>query len=93
MSDAQPEEAGIVAKEDLGEHHSMALLAADGSVWIAVYLRWWMVGRWLIWTFLIPRRKKGWALLNNKKGAKVRCRVVCVAKEQVRVRGIPSEQS
>lgn len=93
MSDDLQKEAGLLAKEDQGEHHSLALLAEDGSVWVAVYLRWWMVGRWLVWTLLIPRDKKGWAFLKDKKGAKVRCRVVRVAKEQHRVRGIPSEQS
>lgn len=93
MSDDLSKEAGLLAKEDQGEHHALALLAGDGSVWVAVYLRWWMVLRWLTWTLVIPRDRKGWAFLNNRKGAKVRCRVVRVAKEQVSVRGIPSEES
>lgn len=93
MADDLSKEAGLLAKEDQGEHHSLALLAEDGSVWVAVYIRWWMVVRWLTWTLIISRDRKGWAFLKNKKGAKVRCRVVRVAKQQVRVRGIPSEES
>lgn len=77
-----------VAKYDGDEHTGTALLASDDSIWVAVSLRWWDVATLVFW-WLVPSDKKGWATLTTTSGQRVRMRVYRVARSFVRIRNLP----
>ena len=65
-----------------------ALVAEDGSVWIAVVPRWWDIATRL-WWWLTPSHRKAWVTLSTKEG-KIRAKAVLIALQNVRIGSPPS---
>lgn len=73
---------------DAKEAHGTALIAQDDTVWVAIHMRWWDLST-IMWWWLCPSDRKGFAYLNLQDGRKVRTRVIRVAHRHVRIRGVP----
>jgi len=69
---------------DVTELSPVALLAADGSVWITLKLRWWDLAT-LLWWWLAPAHKRAWVTISTSSGQRVRTRAMLLAYKHVRV--------
>ena len=60
----------------------LALIARDGSVWIAVKVRWWDLAT-VLWWLLTPADRRAWVTLHTSSGQTLRTRAVQVARRSV----------
>jgi hypothetical protein len=71
-----------VVELDARTAHETALVARDGTVWIAIAPAWWDLATWL-WWWLCPLSKKAWVTLTTNDKRKIRSRAVRVARSYV----------
>ena len=64
-----------------------ALLAADGSCWLSVKLRWWDLAT-LLWWWLCPMDKRAWITVTTSSGQRVRTRAIRIAEFSVHIGGV-----
>lgn len=62
----------------------LALISADNSVWIVVYLHWWDLATWL-WWFLTPYDARSIIRLSLTNGQTVRTMAVRVASRYIKI--------
>jgi hypothetical protein len=68
-----------VVELDARSAHETAIVAKDGTVWIAIAPAWWGLVTWL-WWWLCPLSKKAWMTLKTNDCRRIRSRVVRVAR-------------
>ena len=71
-----------VVELDARRAHETALIAKDGTVWVAISPAWWDLATWL-WWWLCPLSKKAWVTLTTGDRRRIRSRAVRVAKAHV----------
>lgn len=71
-----------VVELDARTAHETALVAKDGTVWVAVSPAWWDIATWL-WWWLCPMSKKAWVTIRTNDDRRLRSRAVRVAKSYV----------
>jgi hypothetical protein len=71
-----------VVELDARTAHETALVAKDGTVWIAIAPAWWDLATWL-WWWLCPLSKKAWVTVTTGDRRRLRSRAVRVAKGYV----------
>jgi len=77
-----------VIELDARTSHETALVAKDGTVWVAISPAWWDLASWL-WWWLCPLSKRAWVTITTSDRTRIRSRAVRVAKRYVIIgRGI-----
>ena len=71
-----------VVELDARTAHETALVAKNGTVWIAIAPAWWDIAT-RFWWWLCPLSKKAWVTLNTNDNRRIRSRAVRVAKSYV----------
>jgi hypothetical protein len=71
-----------VIELDARRAHETALVAKDGTVWIAIAPSWWDIASWF-WWWLCPMSKKAWVVLRTGDQRQIRSRAVRVATNYV----------
>jgi len=73
---------------DLGSRsaHETALIAKDGSVWVAVSPAWWDLASWLWWWFS-PADRRAIVILYTANEVAVRVRALRIARKSIALRG------
>lgn len=72
---------------EVTELQPTALLAADGSVWLSVKLRWWDLAT-MLWWWLCPTDKRAWITVTTSGGQRVRTRAIRIAEVSVHIGGV-----
>jgi hypothetical protein len=71
-----------VVELDASTSHETALIAKDGTVWVAICPAWWDLATWL-WWWLCPLSKKAWVTIKTNDNRRLRSRAVRVARTYV----------
>lgn len=72
---------------EVTELQPTALLAADGSVWLSVKLRWWDLAT-VLWWWLCPTDKRAWVTVTTSSGQRVRTRAIRIAEVSIHIGGV-----
>ncbi len=71
-----------VIELDARSAHETALVAKDGTVWVAISPAWWDLATWL-WWWLCPLHKRSFVTITTNDRRRIRSRAVRVAKSYV----------